>query len=72
MKPAASGICLVSVNYGLSPEFKYPDHVNDTAAATLWVLHNITNYCGNPSNVYVSGHSSGVYLTALLTLAPTI
>lgn len=71
MKLAASDIGLVSANYGLSTEFKYPDHVNDTAAALLWVLHNIANYCGDSSKVYVSGHSSGVYLAALLILAPT-
>lgn len=70
-KLAASGIGFISANYRLSPEFKHPDHVNDAAAATLWVLRNIADYGGDPSKVYVSGHSSGGYLAALLAVAPT-
>jgi len=67
-KVAESGIGLVSVNYRLSPEFQHPTHVNDAAAATAWVINNIEAYGGNPKKVYVSGHSAGAYLAALLAI----
>jgi acetyl esterase/lipase len=67
-KIAESGIGLVSVNYRLSPEFQYPTHVNDAAAATAWVIKNIDGYGGNPQKVYVAGHSAGAYLAALLAI----
>ena len=43
----------------------------DAAAATAWVINNIVRYGGDPENVYVSGHSAGAYLAALLVLDPT-
>lgn len=69
-KLAASGIGLISANYRLSPEFQHPDHVNDAAAATRWVLQNIASYGGDPTKVYVSVHSAGAYLAALLAVDP--
>jgi acetyl esterase/lipase len=67
-KVAESGIGLVSVNYRLSPEFQYPTHVNDAAAATAWVFNNIEAYGGNPKKVYVGGHSAGAYLAAQIAI----
>lgn len=67
-KIAESGIGLVSVNYRLSPEFQHPTHANDAAAATAWVVNNIQAYGGNPKKVYVSGHSAGAYLAALVAI----
>lgn len=65
------GIGVVSANYRLSPTFMHPAHIEDAAAAVAWVLENIDDYGGDPSNVYVSGHSAGAYLAALLSLDPT-
>jgi acetyl esterase/lipase len=62
------GIGVVSANYRLSPAVMHPAHVQDAAAAVAWVLHNITQYGGDPHNVFVSGHSAGGYLAALLAL----
>ena len=67
-KLAEAGIGLVSVNYRLSPEFHHPNHINDGAAATAWVINNIEEYGGNPQKVYVGGHSAGAYLAALLAI----
>jgi acetyl esterase/lipase len=66
----AKGIGLVSANYRLSPGVMHPAHVQDAAAATAWVYKNIDEYGGDPRNLYVSGHSAGAYLAALLTLDP--
>ncbi len=66
----AKGIGLVSANYRLSPGVMHPAHVQDAAAAMAWVYKNIDEYGGDPRNLYVSGHSAGAYLAALLTLDP--
>jgi acetyl esterase/lipase len=65
------GIGVVSANYRLSPAFMHPAHVQDAASAVAWVISNIERYGGDPSNVYVSGHSAGAYLATLLGLDDT-
>ena len=59
---------LVPVGYRLAPGAKYPDQVNDCRAALRWVHDNIAGYGGDPSQIYVSGHSAGGHLAALITL----
>ena len=57
------------VNYRLSGEkAACPDYLYDAAAAAAWVLKNIEKYGGDPKHVYISGHSAGGYLTAMLAL----
>lgn len=63
-----AGIGVVSANYRLSPRYMHPAHVQDAAAAYAWVIQNIGRFGGDPANVYVSGHSAGAYLAALLAL----
>lgn len=65
------GIGVVSANYRLTPSVMHPAHVQDAAAATAWAVEHIASYGGDAGNVYVSGHSAGAYLAALLTLDPT-
>lgn len=65
---AKSGVGMVSANYRLSPDFHHPAHVKDATAATAWVINNIKKYGGNPEKVYVSGHSAGAYLAALIAI----
>lgn len=67
---AARGIGLVTANYRLSPTVMHPAHMEDAAAAFAWTKHNIATYGGDPSRVFVSGHSAGAYLAALLALDP--
>ena len=59
---------LVPVGYRLAPGAKYPDQVDDCRAALRWVHDNIAGYGGDPSQIYVSGHSAGGHLAALITL----
>lgn len=63
-----SNICVVGVNYRLSPKVKAPAYIEDAAAALAWVFNNIENYGGNPSKIFVSGHSAGGYLTLMIGL----
>lgn len=63
------GFAVVSVNYRLFPQAKCPDYINDAAQALAWTFENIEKYGGDPSQIYISGHSAGGYLALMLTLA---
>ena len=64
------GIGVISANYRLSPGVQHPAHVEDAAAAFAWAVRHVAEYGGDPQRVYVSGHSAGAYLAALLALDP--
>lgn len=65
---AKNGIVTVTVSYRLSPEFKHPAHIDDVASAFAWTHKNIGKYGGDPDRIFVSGHSAGGHLAALLAL----
>jgi acetyl esterase/lipase len=62
------GIAVVAANYRLSPGAKSPAYIEDAAAAVAWTFHNIERYGGSAKRIYVSGHSAGGYLTAMVGL----
>ncbi|MBN1233860.1 MAG: alpha/beta hydrolase [Candidatus Coatesbacteria bacterium] len=62
------GIVVVEINYRLSPKVKHPSHIEDVASAFNWVKQNISRYGGDPEKIYISGHSAGAHLCALLAL----
>jgi acetyl esterase/lipase len=62
------GYCIVGVNYRLSPRISSPKFIEDAAAAVAWVFNNIDNYGGDPSKIFISGHSAGGYLTLMVGL----
>lgn len=59
------GATVVLVEYDLCPAVAVSDIVRQTRAAIAWVYKNITGFAGNPSKLYVSGHSAGGHLTAM-------
>jgi len=62
------GIAVAAVNYRLNPTVKAPVYIEDAAAAVAWVVKNIESYGGRSDLVFVSGHSAGGYLTAMIGL----
>ena len=60
------GIGVVCPNYRLSPEVIYPEHIRDVARAFAWTYKNIHKYGGRNDEIFVSGHSAGGHLCALL------
>ncbi len=64
----ADGIAVVLVDYRLSPQARCPAYIEDAAAAVAWTIKNIARYEGDPARVFVSGHSAGGYLTAMVGL----
>lgn len=63
---AKNGVAFVSVGYRLSPQVKHPAHIQDVARGFAWTAANIGKYGGNPGVLFVSGHSAGGHLAALL------
>lgn len=58
----------VSVNYRLSPNVRHPSHAEDVAKAITWIYEHISEYGGNPKNLFLMGHSAGGHLSALIAL----
>jgi arylformamidase len=59
------GATVVLVEYDLCPQVTVTDIVRQTRAAIASVAKNIMRYSGDPSRIYVSGHSAGGHLTAM-------
>lgn len=62
-----AGYCMVSVEYRMYPDAKFPEFIEDSAAAVAYVIKNIKNY-GGSGKVYVSGESAGAYITMMLCM----
>jgi pimeloyl-ACP methyl ester carboxylesterase len=62
------GVAVVAVNYRLSPKAKSPSYIEDAAEAVAWTFSHIASYGGDPSKIYVSGHSAGGYLALMVGL----
>lgn len=61
-----NGIGCAMVNYRLAPKNKWPTMIRDAASAFAWVRHNIGIRGGDSTRIFIGGHSSGGYLSALL------
>ena len=59
------GIAVISANYSMYPDAKYPEFIEDAALAAFWVKNNISKY-GDLKNIFVSGTSAGAYLSLML------
>lgn len=64
---AKRGIVTVVASYRLQPAFPWPAQRDDAQAVVAWVYHNIKSRGGDPNRIYLSGHSAGSQLTAVLS-----
>ena len=62
------GFIAVMPDYRLYPEVTFPDFVEDGALAVRWVHDNAARLGGDPSRIYLMGHSAGAHIAALLAL----
>jgi acetyl esterase/lipase len=65
---ARKGVVTVIIDYPLSPEATYEEMALSSARAVSWIHENIQNYGGDPDKIFVSGHSAGGHLAALIAV----
>ncbi len=62
-----AGAIVVSVDYRLAPEHRYPAAVDDADAALRWVAENASTFGGDPTRLMIAGDSAGGNLAAVAT-----
>ncbi len=67
---ARHGIVAVIPDYQIYPATRFPGFLLDAAAATRWSRDHADQYGGDPSQLFVMGHSAGAYIAAMLALDP--
>ncbi|HTC00283.1 MAG TPA: alpha/beta hydrolase [Ferruginibacter sp.] len=65
---ARKGIVTVIIDYPLSPTANYNEMAIASATSVKWVKENIAKYGGNPDRIFISGHSAGGHLAALISI----
>jgi len=56
---AQKGAVVVTMNYRLAPDSVWPSGIEDVGAAVAWLKANVAQYGGDPSKIFLWGHSAG-------------
>jgi len=63
---ARRGVLVLIPDYRKSPEHPFPAFMEDAATAVAWARHHAAGLGGNPSRIYLVGHSAGAHIAGLL------
>jgi acetyl esterase/lipase len=67
---ASKGIIVAVADYRIYPEGRFPDFLNDGAAALAAVHARVAEFGGDPSRIFLAGHSAGAYISVMLAANP--
>lgn len=62
------GYVVIAPNYRLIPNVTVDECIDDAAEAVAWTFANAPKFGGDPSKIFVSGHSAGGFLSSMLGL----
>ena len=65
---ASRGIVAVVADYRLSPAFRYPAFLQDSAGAVRWAFDHAAENGADANRIFVMGHSAGAYNAAMVAL----
>jgi acetyl esterase/lipase len=65
---ASNGIVAVVPDYRKYPEVRFPEFVRDGARAVAWARAHAREFGGDPSRLFVMGHTAGGQIAALLAV----
>ena len=65
---AAHGFVAVIPDYRVYPEVVFPAFIEDAAAAVAWAFGHASQFNGDPTHVFLMGHSAGAHIAAMLAL----
>jgi acetyl esterase/lipase len=64
---ARKGVVTAVIDYRLYPAATYAGMAMDAAQSLKWLKDNVASYGGDPDKIFVSGHSAGGHLAALIS-----
>ncbi|MEG1510046.1 MAG: alpha/beta hydrolase [Clostridia bacterium] len=65
-KMAGKGYFVVSVYYGLSPNYVHPQHIENVYKAIAWIVKNEKKYNLDLNSIFFSGESAGAHLASMV------
>ena len=69
---ARNGYLGINVEYRLAPEATFPGGAHDVAAAVQWTKTHAAQFGGDPTRIFLVGHSSGATHIASYVLDPNV
>lgn len=66
-----NGVLVIIPDYRKAPAAIFPAFMEDAARATAWTRDNAASLGGDPSRIYLMGHSAGAHIAALLATDAT-
>ncbi len=63
---ARAGFLVIVPDYRKAPQVVFPAFIEDSARAVAWAKLHAAEYGGDPSRIFLVGHSSGAHMAAML------
>jgi acetyl esterase/lipase len=63
---AKAGFLVIVPDYRKAPQVVFPAFIEDSARAVAWTKQHAAEYGGDPSRIFLMGHSSGAHMAAML------